>query len=294
MNQSIKQALIDGKHTSPDGTYVQIGMDALMSIVGAPSGNMPDDEAMRRLSANEVACYRWPDDTNEHKALRAAFMDGAVSAAPTTSPEPAFDLAAFQKEAATWETVESEATCKDSLQVQSAPEPHPDDDPAEVAFREQEAADNLRLIDWISDKIGLPETEELTRENFSAWLASPEPDAVREMVAQIINPDAFKGWQSQYECSEKSNGAEFAQRCADYFYKEHKDAALEKADAILAALSAPVAGAWQEVVRDVLAAPHVQERLRTLDRGIGTKTSEAVWLRLRDLLPRNERGSEAR
>lgn len=49
---------------------------------------MTEDEAMRRLSANEVACYRWPDDTSEHKALRAAFMDGAVSAAPTTSPEP--------------------------------------------------------------------------------------------------------------------------------------------------------------------------------------------------------------
>jgi hypothetical protein len=83
----------------------------MVAYSGAPparSAAMTDDEAMRRLSANEVACYRWPDDTSEHKALRAAFMDGAASAAPTTSPEPPFDLAAFQREAETWETVESE------------------------------------------------------------------------------------------------------------------------------------------------------------------------------------------
>lgn len=38
------------------------------------------DEAqasMRALSASEVACYRWPEDTAEHRAMRAAFCDGA-------------------------------------------------------------------------------------------------------------------------------------------------------------------------------------------------------------------------
>ncbi len=51
-----------------------------------PCTAMTDDEAMRRLSANEVACYRWPDDTVIHKALRNAFMDGAaLSAAPASA-----------------------------------------------------------------------------------------------------------------------------------------------------------------------------------------------------------------
>lgn len=30
------------------------------------------------VSASEVACYRWPEDTAEHSALRAAFVDGAA------------------------------------------------------------------------------------------------------------------------------------------------------------------------------------------------------------------------
>jgi hypothetical protein len=38
-----------------------------------------------RLSASELACYCWPDDTAEHKALRAAFMDGAASMASAVS-----------------------------------------------------------------------------------------------------------------------------------------------------------------------------------------------------------------
>jgi hypothetical protein len=46
---------------------------------------MNDDETMVRLSASEVACYRWPDDTMEHQALRAAYMDGAASMASAVS-----------------------------------------------------------------------------------------------------------------------------------------------------------------------------------------------------------------
>lgn len=33
---------------------------------------------MARLSASEAACYRWPEDTAEHRAMRAAFCDGAA------------------------------------------------------------------------------------------------------------------------------------------------------------------------------------------------------------------------
>jgi hypothetical protein len=35
-------------------------------------------EHTARLSASEAACYRWPEDTAEHRAMRAAFMDGAA------------------------------------------------------------------------------------------------------------------------------------------------------------------------------------------------------------------------
>lgn len=35
-------------------------------------------EHMARLSASEVAGYRWPGDTVEHRAMRAAFLDGAA------------------------------------------------------------------------------------------------------------------------------------------------------------------------------------------------------------------------
>lgn len=38
-----------------------------------------EGDVMRRLSANEVACYRWPEDTEQHRALRSAYMDGAAA-----------------------------------------------------------------------------------------------------------------------------------------------------------------------------------------------------------------------
>lgn len=33
---------------------------------------------MRAFGASEAACYKWPDDTPEHKALRAAYIEGAA------------------------------------------------------------------------------------------------------------------------------------------------------------------------------------------------------------------------
>jgi hypothetical protein len=38
-----------------------------------------------RLSASELACYRWPEDTAEHRAMRSAFMEGAASMASAVS-----------------------------------------------------------------------------------------------------------------------------------------------------------------------------------------------------------------
>ena len=44
---------------------------------------------MARLSASEDACYRWREDAAEHRATRAAFMDGAALIA-TAEPSPAW------------------------------------------------------------------------------------------------------------------------------------------------------------------------------------------------------------
>lgn len=42
----------------------------------------------------------------------------------------------------------------------------------EDRLQHQDAADNLRLLDHIADKIGLPHNEEMSRENFNAWQAN--------------------------------------------------------------------------------------------------------------------------
>ena len=41
---------------------------------------------------------------------------------------------------------------------------------------QQEARDNLRLIDHIADKIGLPKDQELSQENFDAWVKARSAD----------------------------------------------------------------------------------------------------------------------
>ena len=46
---------------------------------------LTDHEHMARLSASEVACYRWPEDTAEHRAMRAAFCDGAAHIAVSST-----------------------------------------------------------------------------------------------------------------------------------------------------------------------------------------------------------------
>ena len=45
-------------------------------------------ETMRAFGASDEACSRWPDDTPEHKALRAAFIAGAIAAAGCEQCEP--------------------------------------------------------------------------------------------------------------------------------------------------------------------------------------------------------------
>ncbi len=53
--------------------------DSIQIGSSTPNESVPLSEAMVRLSASEVACYRWPEDTVEHRALRAAYINGAAS-----------------------------------------------------------------------------------------------------------------------------------------------------------------------------------------------------------------------
>lgn len=71
---------------------------------------------------------------------------------------------------------------------------------------------------------------------------------VREIIAMIIDPRAFTGWQGQYDNALKNNDADFAQRCADHYYKAAIDDAMVKADAILALSFAPAGGMDREAI----------------------------------------------
>lgn len=97
MSERIKQALIDGKHTSPDGTYVQISMDALMSIVGAPQalqvwcGPMPESNGKSNFTAilhkgdlvdgHTITRSEYPDRVR-YEADRVRFLIGELPESP--------------------------------------------------------------------------------------------------------------------------------------------------------------------------------------------------------------------
>lgn len=60
----------------------------LFALKLAADCSVTSTDSAARLSASEVACYRWPEDTAEHRAMRAAFCDGAAHIA-VTRPESA-------------------------------------------------------------------------------------------------------------------------------------------------------------------------------------------------------------
>lgn len=53
----------------------------------------------------------------------------------------------------------------------------------------EDAADHLALIDYISDKIGLPKDEELSRENFAAWLSASRREAQEPVAWRVTYAD---------------------------------------------------------------------------------------------------------
>jgi hypothetical protein len=73
-NNHRDRALCTSLNVAPDTS----GADGVAAYERGFKDGATYTENMKRLSASEVACYHWPDDTAEHKALRAAFMDGAA------------------------------------------------------------------------------------------------------------------------------------------------------------------------------------------------------------------------
>jgi len=43
---------------------------------------------MAAFGASDYACHQWPDDTAEHRSLRAAYCAGAASACTSTESAP--------------------------------------------------------------------------------------------------------------------------------------------------------------------------------------------------------------
>jgi len=64
---------------------------AVDALTAAEQVSEPSAADMRAFGASDEACYRWPEDTDEAKALRAAFIDGAASCRPdqASASEPA-------------------------------------------------------------------------------------------------------------------------------------------------------------------------------------------------------------
>ena len=68
----------DREHANAYGR-VQCGVRAAITVYLTASRARGEDEAaMRAFGASDAACVLWPDDTDEHKALRAAYIRGAA------------------------------------------------------------------------------------------------------------------------------------------------------------------------------------------------------------------------
>lgn len=59
------------------------------------------------------------------------------------------------------------------------------DDDGEADTQAEQSAENMRLIDWIADQIGLPHDEELSRSNFAAWREAALPP-IGDSRAEIV------------------------------------------------------------------------------------------------------------
>src|SRR5258708_2669047 len=60
------------------------------------------------------------------------------------------------------------------------------DEEIDEGLSSQKARDNLKMIDFIADKIGLPHDQELSMENFLAWISGRRGESVGIDVSDIV------------------------------------------------------------------------------------------------------------
>jgi hypothetical protein len=127
-------------------------------------------ENVIRLSASELACYRWPDDTAEHRMLRAAYMDGAASMASVVSGASAEvvqtqdDLGALLHAAeAEIERLRDEHAIDDAIHVK--------DLVSDVERHQRNLASAERAVDQMQAALEKIRDEAAARTNGGAWAA---------------------------------------------------------------------------------------------------------------------------
>lgn len=76
--------------------------DAVCVLAAPMQGVGVSDANMIGLSASEHACYEWPEGTAEHKALRAAYVKGAMDYAMVTAKAEADIIERCAKVADEW------------------------------------------------------------------------------------------------------------------------------------------------------------------------------------------------
>lgn len=61
--------------------YAPYDKRILAALEAALAVREPNAGDWAAFGASDAACYKWPDDTAEHKALRAAYIEGAAEQA---------------------------------------------------------------------------------------------------------------------------------------------------------------------------------------------------------------------
>ncbi len=95
------------------------------------------------------------------------------------------------------------------------------DDDGEAQILAEQAAENMRLIDWIADRIGLPHDEELSRSNFDAYLTTPVASHEHPL------PDIQPGLASSGEREADRDSIRFARQFADMYRSGAQGASME-------------------------------------------------------------------
>lgn len=87
LNAALNQ--VDGDGSPPDWDYLRLVKSKLPELraIAADAASPGSDADMRAFGASDAACCKWPDDTPEHRACRAAYVEGAAASSPSVTEE---------------------------------------------------------------------------------------------------------------------------------------------------------------------------------------------------------------